>query len=389
MTVINKKPRVAISQPYIILGGRLEVILGLVKALNGLGIEPDILCLALAFPPDQIEQKYGYQLRMKFRALQPRFPWKSVPQDYQILVFNSLLKRYGQDYDLFIDSSNSQIFLPSQTQVLSYVHFPREYRLFANEANIHLPNQKYTALSAGNLSRQLLRFIYRAAKPQPAREVVCNSIFTHNAFQKIYPAFSNEAPIIYPPVRLSQYLSRPAPREKSIVSLGRFAEDKGQLDVIKLAEKLPEIEFHVMGFVLKPDYYELCQRYISEHQLRNVHLHPNIDFDALVSILKTSKYFLHTLINEPFGLSTVQAIAAGCLPLVHDSGGQKETVPIDGLRYQCLDEIPRIIRQFEAMPGYEIESLVAELQKKALHDFDESVFQDKITCLLKHILNLD
>ena len=71
MTVLNKNPRLAISQPYIILGGRLEVILGLVKALNGLGIEPDILCLALAFPPDQIEQKYGYQLRMKFRVLLP------------------------------------------------------------------------------------------------------------------------------------------------------------------------------------------------------------------------------------------------------------------------------------------------------------------------------
>ena len=383
------KPRVAICQPYIILGGRFEVILGLVKALNDLDIEPDILCLSMAFDSDQIEQKYGYQLRMKFRTLQPKIPWKSVPQDYQILVFNSLLKRYGQDYDLFIDSSNSQIFLPSQTQVLSYVHFPREYRLFTSVPNINLPDQKIKTFSTGNLSRQLLRSIYRMAKPQPAEQIACNSIFTYDSLKKVYPSLSDETRIVYPPVRLAQYRSKSGTREKSIVTLGRFTVEKGQLEEIKLAQKLPDIKFHIMGFVQKPNYFNLCQQYVADHRLQNVFLHPNIAYDDMISILRSAKYFLHTLVNEPFGLSAVQAIAAGCLPIVHDSGGQKETVPLDDLRYQIKEEIPDIFHRSEIMTRLEIDSQVESLQKNAQEKFDESVFHDKITCLLKHILSSD
>ena len=49
MNTLQVYPRIAISQPYIILGGRFDVILGFVKALNELGITPDIICLKMAF----------------------------------------------------------------------------------------------------------------------------------------------------------------------------------------------------------------------------------------------------------------------------------------------------------------------------------------------------
>ena len=58
----------------------------------------------------------------------------------------------------------------------------------------------------------------------------------------------------------------------------------------------------------------------------------------------------NTLIAEPFGLTAVQAVAAGALPLVHDSGGQRETVPDATLRYTSLDDVPALIAAFEADP---------------------------------------
>ena len=368
--------------------GRLQVVLGVVHALNNLGIEPDILTLGLAFHPDQIEQKYGQNLQMHFRPILQHFPWKHIPQDYQILLFNSLLNIYSKNYDVLIDSGNSQIFLPKKSQVLSYVHFPREYRIMASEPDINRPDYRLPFLSPGNLSRKFLKLIYRFSKLQTDHFIICNSHFTKESLSEIYSELPDNVQVVYPPVKLSQYECTSRQREKAVVSLGRFAPDKGQLEQIKLAEQLPEITFHFMGFVNKPNYFERCQHYVNSHQLQNVHLYSNIAFEDMVSILQSSKYFLHTLINEPFGLTAVQAIAAGCLPVVHDSGGQRETVFFDELRYKQKEEIPRIFKQLETKSQVEIDYLVEQLQKNAAENFDESVFEDRIAGMLRQKLDL-
>lgn len=380
--------KVAICQPYIILGGRLQVMLGVVQALNRLGIEPDILTLGLAFEPENIEQKYGQKLRMRFRSIWQHFPWKRIPQDYQILLFNTILRVYGKDYDLLIDSGNSQIFLPRQPQVISYVHFPREYRIKASVPDINRPDFKLPIFSMANFSRFFLKQVYRVSGLQADHIIVCNSKFTKDSLAEIYPDLPEDVQVIYPPVKLSQYECNSRQREKAVVSLGRFVPDKGQLEQIKIAEKLPDVTFRFLGFVNKPNYFEQCQRYVESRHLQNVHLYPNIGFEEMVSLLKSSKYFLHTLINEPFGLTAVQAIAAGCLPIVHDSGGQRETVFFDELRYHSIEEIPQLIKRLELKSQAEIDSLVKQLQKNAIENFEEAVFEDRITRLLEQVLNL-
>ena len=51
--------------------------------------------------------------------------------------------------------------------------------------------------------------------------------------------------------------------------------------------------------------------------------------------------------EEPFGITTVQGIAAGCIPIVHNSGGQKEIVQDVDLRFESEHEIPGIIRSLQ------------------------------------------
>ena len=53
-------------------------------------------------------------------------------------------------------------------------------------------------------------------------------------------------------------------------------------------------------------------------------------------LLKT-KVYLHTTINEHFGISIVEAMASGCIPIVHNSGGPMEFVPQDH-RYATTEE---------------------------------------------------
>ena len=63
-----------------------------------------------------------------------------------------------------------------------------------------------------------------------------------------------------------------------------------------------------------------------------------------IDLLKRAKIYLHTMIGEHFGISIVEAMALGCLPIVHDSGGMREFVP-EQYRYQTITEAAEKINQ--------------------------------------------
>jgi glycosyltransferase involved in cell wall biosynthesis len=382
-----KKPSIAICQPYIILGGRLQVILGIVRALNNLGIEPDILTAGTSFSPEKIAASYGQDLRFKFRFIQQHLPWKLLFLDYQVALFNRGLEKIASQYDLLIDSGNSQLFLPTSIPVISYIHFPSEYLLQMKNLSLHIPDNQMSYPLFRKLARSFIRPVYRRySQFVPGRTVICNSKYTESAFCEMFPDATGSTRIIYPPVALNQYRSKPGLRENSVVSLGRFAPDKGQLKQIRLAESLPGLEFHFMGFVNSLKYFQACQVYVSKNKLTNVHLHPDIPFFEMITLMKTARYFLHTMHNEHFGITAVQAVATGCLPVVHDSGGQKETVPFDELRYISLDQVTGIIESLERKPVEDLNRMVYELQQNAEHNFEESVFTRRFMELLNEIL---
>jgi glycosyltransferase involved in cell wall biosynthesis len=70
---------------------------------------------------------------------------------------------------------------------------------------------------------------------------------------------------------------------------------------------------------------------------------------------------------EHFGISVAQAIAHGCIPIVHDSGGQVELVTDAALRFRYHGDVPRILRDaFSGRipePGYlfELRARIREL----------------------------
>jgi len=53
----------------------------------------------------------------------------------------------------------------------------------------------------------------------------------------------------------------------------------------------------------------------------------NLEFSRLISLMRKSKVYFHSLPGEPFGISTVEAMSAGLIPVVPDIGGHTEFVP--------------------------------------------------------------
>ncbi len=377
--------KAAIVQPSIIMGGRLHVILNIVRCLNGLGIVPDVLTHRIKFDYEQLNTRYGMNVEVQFNEKRPLIP---LPGEWHTARFNAGLRRNASTYDLLINTSNSLLFLPAKANILTYLFYPRKARIFADVVDLHDPDRRPARLfSWYKPYNAISRMLYGWSRPEPAHSIVCMTEFTREAFRQSYPEFASNTPVIPPPVPLREFRCTSSERPPAVVSVGRFDVAKGQLRQIRLAAQLPQLTFHIIGFVFDRNYYERCRTLISEMGLANVHLHPQASFEEMVSLLQSSRYFLHTTVNEPFGITAVQAIAAGCIPLVHDSGGQRETVPIERLRYQELGEVVDLIRELEREPAEQLAAMANDLQKH-IEQYDEDVFAARMTPILKSCLGL-
>ncbi len=373
--MLNK--RVAIIQNRIHKGGRLQVILALIKVLNDLGLRPDIVTLQSQISPDGIREGYNLDLDFRFRFLRPD---PRVSYEWNLLFFNRLLHTIRQEYDLFINSSNSSLLLPRGPAIISYVHFPRSYRVLTRERSIHLsgPRGRRNWLEE-ELLRRACRPFYRLLPHYGLGErIIANSRFSKEAITRYTQSLpEEEIEVVYPPVSIDEFSGDGRKERGSVVSLGRFTEIKNQLEQIDIARVLPEFTFYLAGFVKRgSSYFERCRRKVEREGLGNVMLLPNCSFSDLRDLVRRGSYFLHSTRNEPFGITTVQAAAAGCLPVVHDSGGQREIVPDEHLRWNSRDEAVARLRRLEALDSGALRRLRLKFIRE-MKRFDRSVFEEK------------
>ena len=142
--------------------------------------------------------------------------------------------------------------------------------------------------------------------------------------------------MIYPPISTDWWKNRKEDKEKILTTIGRFSDDKRQLEQIQIAENLEGIHFNIIGFIGNKSsyaYFKKCENYVKTTGITNVSLYPNLSSLETKRKIHKSQFFMHNMRNEPIGISTTEAIAAGCIPIVHNSGGQKEIVSFDSLRF--------------------------------------------------------
>lgn len=384
--------RVAIAQHAMILGGRLRVIIEIAKLLNQCNISPDIITANRRFHPTQIEEHYGSGIDANYIDIH----LSHIPlmiDEFNIIRFNRKLHSLSHAYDLIINTNNSLYGLPEDTDIVTYMFFPRKCRINAVMADIHLPEKKLKPISRHGIQRYVLRQLYKKASPTERNEIIGMTKFTASALRAEYPNIEISH-IIYPPIDLEQLQQADGDDERvetgkasfdgslfDIITMGRFSPNKRQLEQIKLAQAMPHINFHIVGFAQNNFYYIQCKEYVERERVQNVYLYPDASFQEMQGLMQKCGIFLHTLINEPFGITAVQAIAAGCIPIVHNSGGQKETVCEPFLRYDTLEQVPEIVRTLQQWEPSQIDELLGSLQDH-VQQFDTAVFQQKMQRVL-------
>src|SRR5919106_4143339 len=99
-------------------------------------------------------------------------------------------------------------------------------------------------------------------------------------------------------------------------------------------------QFQIIGSLAPANraYFRRLQQMIETYGLcQTVTLTPNASNKELIGSMSKSMIYLHTMIGEHFGVSIVEAMAAGLVPIVPAYGGCSEIVPTDH-QYNTLEQ---------------------------------------------------
>jgi glycosyltransferase involved in cell wall biosynthesis len=211
--------------------------------------------------------------------------------------------------------------------------------------------------------------------------VLANSSSTQNECIKrwnredcvvLYPPINvDEIPICDPPVKedVCIVLSRIDPAKRIELAIEAFS-----------SEILRDKKLLIIGYVSKDNahyYYklvDLCKKH------SNISIFPNLKRTDVLYLLSRAKVFFHPRPNEHFGIATVEAMAAGCLPVVHASRGPLEVIVNNGkygLAYTATTELPELL-------GYAFNLAIDfqyKLRNRAL-DFDTKHFKKKLGTII-------
>lgn len=252
----------------------------------------------------------------------------------------------------------------------------KEYDLFINfmflskhigkaKNNIYccmFPPKRFAMEIQRNYIKKLVAKYYDYRFYDSYESFISNSAFTNHWLGTFWEN-SNKHTIIYPPVFSEKEIyGRYNEEEKRniIVSVGRFfvgAHSKKQLEMIEMfvdnQEKFKDYEYHLVGAVSNHEDDIAYLNRIKEvaSQVNNIHIHENYPFDKLIDLYRKAKIFWHATgygedenhnpeKMEHFGITTVEAMSFGVIPIVINKGGQKETVQedVNGYRWDTTDE---------------------------------------------------
>ncbi len=383
-TAKQRTLKVAFIQNRVQRGGRFQVSSEMTRVLNERGIIPDFLCYRNRIDLAEVQRVYGAHLQLNFVNLHE----PTLPFEWNIRWFNTAISKQLSQYDLVINSNNTSFGLKTKTQVLSYVHFPRKFRMRSPLRSIHFPEGPMKSWTDwGNDPFKFLHWAYRWDRSIAENDYqVSNSHYTAGCLQEAYGKSFPD--VLYPPVNEADF-----PQEFgegrdpfSVISLGRFSADKRQLEQIQIAALLPEWRFTIMGFVNEPRYFAQCEDLVKRLGLKNVALIKDASTQERQQALQSASFFLHNLRNEPFGITTVQGIASGCLPIVHNSGGQKEIVPFEDQRFENVEEAAQKLQIWAHHSQEKRAGRMKELQN-SLPQYTSQQFREKFSALLDQLLH--
>ena len=337
--------------------------------LAGLKAGHDVSLLSEEFDTKRFEEFFGcYGLFEKVRRISyPQFKplLSSGAMLYQRLFyyqreFRKILAR-EMGFDLVIGTQDVGYVPSVRTPIIQYCYFPEYFS--------HL---EFTPTSPlWRLYYWPARRFYRN-RTERIEKFFAVSDYTREFVRKIW---GRESQTLYPPCPVDLYGSWNDPKEDLVITVGRIVPEKRMHLLGQIAAKLPKVKFVIIGTVgSKTDgYYQSLQR--SAPSNLSILLSPLRKARETVS---KAKVYVHCARNEHFGITIVEAMAAGCVPIVHDSGGPREIVTDEvGFKWRDIGEACKQVLMVIEEPDLRARLSQASVKRSTI--FSTEAFETALT----------
>lgn len=313
------------------------------------------------------------------------------------------------------------------SRVAAYVHYPTIstdmlQRVWDREP-LYNNNEEVASSPARSLAKlayyHCLALLYGAVGAF-AQVVMVNSSWTRRHISELWWQW-NKPERVYPPCDTRALQALPLDRRLKriyLVSIAQFRPEKDhalQLRALAAARRRAEGMHSEAGDAVLGAHLKLAgscrnaedeQRIVALQALAEdlglgdcVEFVVNASFDQLRALLGDAVAGLHTMVDEHFGISVVEYMAAGVVPIAHDSAGPREDIvqpepgmhgaPAQPTGYRCstLEQYTDAIIEVISMGQLERMRVAAAARRRAAQ-FSDQRFQKEFLACLEDVLPL-
>lgn len=301
---------------------------------------------------------------------------------FRTLIRIYTISRISKNCDLFINQEINTV-IPSQARKSIFIS--------------QLPTRKLGILSLLKPINNILVDL----QLNTYHKIITYSLFNKKHIQEWWN--KSNIDVLYPPIeKIRSFI-----KKNIILSVGRFfvnGHNKKQLEMIRVFKQLckenkilKDWEYHLIGGLSEntksQEYLEKCKE---EARSYPVYFHINVAFQDLKELYGMAKIFWHaTGFNEDedkhpermehFGMTTVEAMSAGCVPVVINRGGQPEIVKnlIDGFLWNNTEELKKYT--LKLISNNNLWQKMSQTSIKRSQEFGINKFRERVKLIINDV----
>ncbi len=382
--------KAAIYDPYLdTLGGGEKYTLTVAETMLKLGWQVDIFWSKNPSFIEKAEARFLLDLKNL----------NIVPDPFSVDSKNPKTKRNN-----FVSKPNSKnpLTLLSRVQKIKSITSQYDHIFFLSDGSVPFLFGKintlhfqvpFKKLTVSNKQKALNRLRLKKIK-----NIVCNSEFTKKLIDKTYGVKSS---VLYPPIDTDNF--KPAAKKENIIlSVARFdniMNTKRQDVLIKVFKEItdrykPGWKLVLAGSSIKePEANNYLINLKSQAQGYPVEFLVNQNFSVIKDLYSKAKIFWHAAgfgvdeekdpeSVEHFGMTTVEAMSSGCVPVAIKKGGVKEVIQNEETGYLWETEKKLTAYTKLLMDSEKIRQEISKRAQERAKDFSKDNFVSHLKSLL-------
>lgn len=365
-------------------GGAERLSLTVMRAVTNVGGQFDITTYEI---PDKktLQQSFGASFGGVIRNADSVNILKSV--------FDAADWTYQQKYDIIVNTHIDGLpyYVPncSKKNYVCYCNFPTAIKHIQTRNEDYLRETRIyrnkNVLNTGAAPTYKSNVYFKKLFDSYLQLMKNSLVLTNSQFSKkaIKDMVGVEAEVLYPPVETKKFqsLAKSKNRDDVILVLCRIVPYKTIENAISIAKILKKNkvgkEMRIIGnmyddnYVIR-NYYSKLLKMVKYAQLDDfVSFRINLNINKLIENMRDASVYLHTQSGEHFGISIVEAMSAGLIPIVPDKGGHNEFVP-GKYQFNSIVKAASIISSALRSSASERQKISSSVKKFSVENFLKS-----------------